>query len=91
MQVLPFAVSVQWGGGFHYFLSYYTTRQEAECVAEAHYLYLEQQRTKKPKAKRGAQPRVFVWSLWESIQSDSTPAVPTGGSSAINPKKEQQR
>lgn len=55
----PYAVSVQWGRGWHYFEGYYDTSEEANKIAEHTLKRLEKQ----AKRKTAAQPHVLVWQL----------------------------
>ena len=57
MKAKEFTVSVQWGGGHHYFLKTYDTEQEAILAAASHAERLSAQKT----SKRGARPTVFAW------------------------------
>ena len=63
----PFMISIQWGRGHHYFhgvgaFSY----EDAVKIAKARYEQLELRAN-----KRGFKPRIMIWELRESIQTQS--------------------
>ena len=60
MKVSRYAVSVQWGGGFHYFVKYFDAKEEALNFAKAW-------RTKK---KKGARPKAHIWYLMDSFEKE---------------------
>lgn len=64
MKVDQFAVSVQWGGGFHYFQKYCPTYAEAQELANRLSVALDSDR--KRKKHKGAEPLVHVWRLESS-------------------------
>ena len=60
--LLPYACSVRWGAGFHYFLGYYESKDLARTAAKA---WLAHRRPKK-----GAKPAVHVWYLIDTFRKD---------------------
>jgi len=58
MKIDKYAVSVQWGEGFHYFLNYFATPEAATYAAKTHENYL-----KARQGKRGAKPKTYIWKL----------------------------
>jgi hypothetical protein len=64
----PFMISVQWGGGHHYFQAGAMSIQEARTTAN--YIYAQVAQTKK-LARNAPHPRVMIWELKESVQDDN--------------------
>lgn len=60
MKADRYAVSVQWGGGFHYFIKYFPVKEMAVHFAQ------EWIRTEKPR-KRGAKPIIHVWYMVDTF------------------------
>ena len=59
MKALKYAVSIQWGEGFHYFSYYSNSIEEASRVAHETSVRLKSQQAN----KRGAKPKVFLWEM----------------------------
>jgi hypothetical protein len=71
MKPSKFMVSVQWGGGPHYFVpSLCSTFEEARRVAVGQEIR-EQNLLDCKRSKRGARPSFYVWEMKDSI----TPVV----------------
>ena len=68
MKIKPYAVSVQWGEGFHYFLEYFDDRGQAEKAADLHLSGLLRYRAR--KKRKGAKPRTLVWELKFTAQDE---------------------
>ncbi len=60
MKVQRYAVSVQWGGGFHYFVKYFDSAPEAREFAKAW----------GTKKKKGAKPKTHIWYLMDSFEKE---------------------
>ncbi len=60
MKVSRYAVSIQYGEGFHHFDSYFPTKEAATAHAVAW----------KRKAKKGAKPKVHLWYLLDSFAKE---------------------
>lgn len=59
----PYAASIQWGAGHHYFIyPRGSTKEEILVEAKAHI-----ERLKAYKKKRGAAPRAYVWKKIEEL------------------------
>ena len=54
MKAKQYAVSIQYGGGYHYFAGYADTPGEARALAN--------KRTPLKRKGRGAKPIVMIWS-----------------------------
>ena len=67
MKPKRFMVSVQYGGGHHYFLGEGTEKFDLELEAKADRLLtaLYKRRDAKPPAKRGAAPEIYIWEMKE--------------------------
>ena len=60
MKVDRYALSVQYGEGFHHFGKYYPTKAEALTAAEKW----------KRKPAKGAKPTVHIWYLLDSFKKE---------------------
>jgi len=58
MKIRKYAISIQYGGGMHYFSTYYDALQEALNSADAIRGRLEAEHTARG---RGAKPYIYVW------------------------------
>ena len=63
----PFAISVIWGNGHHYFIGHCMTREEGITRARAEHTKLSK---KKNRRGNNLKPRVIVWNIIESIQGE---------------------
>lgn len=72
-----FAVSVQYGAGWHHFKAYFDTYPEAFNAGQA--LINEELHRYQFRKKRGAKPKVYIWNmraaLSEFSSSHSSPGV----------------
>jgi hypothetical protein len=64
MKISRYAVSVQWGGSFHYFEKYFDTKEEALTYAQA---WLPRRHKGQ---RRGAKPTVHIWYLIDSFKKE---------------------
>lgn len=56
MKTKEYAISIQWGGGIHYFVAYASTLIQAGKIALSRSDMLDQR-----GQKRGAKPTVHIW------------------------------
>lgn len=73
MKPSDYAISVQWGGGHHYFTTFTETEGEALSRAEALAKNLIAQRARKPGPRKGTVPVVYVWALASVHKGGYTP------------------
>ncbi len=65
----PFQVSCQYGGGHHFFLGAYRTKEEADKAAKKQLNY----RMQAWKARRaGAKPAIYIWMLQAELTQDNS-------------------
>lgn len=72
MKPLPYMISVQYGGGIHFFRG--GALEQAKAHNEANKVFQQVWQAWK-KINRGAKPRVMIWELKESIQDVSVEAL----------------
>ena len=62
MKIDKFAVSIQWGSGYHYFMGYYSDEAQAQSAADEAVEGIKKDRAKK-KGSKGATPHGFIWEM----------------------------
>lgn len=60
MKIDKYAISIQYGEGFHHFETYRGTKEEALNYAESW----------KRRTKKGAKPKVHIWYLIDTFKKD---------------------
>lgn len=63
MKPARFAVSVQYGAGYHYFLNYRETYEEAEHMRKTHQARLDLEFKSRPGPRKGAKGIAYVWEM----------------------------
>lgn len=59
MKIERYAVSVQWGGGYHYFVSYHEDLKGAS--ASAIIVQTKEDRNFAKRKNKGAKPQTHIW------------------------------